>query len=242
MKRFAVVAVLAVLLIAGCISPEDVAKGTEMTQDFFNKYHNAALTVTHLDQNQMEVLLPSLNELCGNYMTLDKYNKVSIADSAANAELVIWIDASNEPVCAIRTEPELTIVQPSPRYEKSPYESGMPDLIVSKVDISPDSPSMDDMLSITITIENIGRATAYPVEYIVAAYGDQGKLLRSNTDNQRVSLEPRGTVTYVVVVNAAEIPSDHLLRVGVNPSYAGHFTVEESNYDNNIKDTPITII
>jgi hypothetical protein len=235
--------VLSMIFIAGCVgtSPEEIAKGTNMARDFLN-IHNATLNATHLDRNQMESILPSLNEMCGSRMSLGEYDKVSIADSTKNAEIVIWINASDVPVCAIRTEEGTLVVQSNPRNEKSPYESGMPDLIVSNVDISPKSPSLDDVLSITITIKNVGEATADPVEYIVGSYGANGKILRSNVNDIRVSLEPLGTATYNVAINAAEIPSGQLLRIGVNPSYAGHYAVEESNYENNIKDTAITIV
>jgi hypothetical protein len=247
MKTLLILSLTAMLLIAGCTgtgtNPTDIAKGTQIAQSFLNEYPNANVVAAYFNEASMASLLSDLQQKCGTQIASSDYYKVTINDASKDLDVIIWVDAKSQtPVCAIKTAPNSTVIQPNPVQAHMPStENGLPDLIVSNVVIEPDSPTLDDTLNITLTIENIGTATAYPVEYVVAAYGNQGKLLRSNTDDQRVSLEPKGKVTYTVVINAAEIPSDHLLRVAVNPAYAGHYTVLESNYDNNIFDTNLNV-
>ena len=237
--------ILLVVLIAGCAgtSPTEIAKGTQMAQSFLNEYPNANIVAAYFNETSMQSLLPDLQQKCGTQITSSDYYKVSITDVSKNLDVVVWVDAKSQtPVCAIRTAPNSTVIQPNPGPSKPPIsENGLPDLIVSDMYVQPESPIVGQQIAISLTLKNIGTATAYPVIYILSV---NGSATRSNENEPLLSLSPGGTMTYKItsdVVTKYNIGS-YDIKVEVNPvGVNGPRLVKESNYDNNIAEKAISV-
>ena len=242
MKKILMMGLIATVMIAGCTgtSPENIAKGTQMAQSFLDEYPNANIVAAYFNEASMASLLPDLQQKCGTQMASSDYYKVTITDASKNLDVIVWIDAKAQvPVCAIKTTPNSTVVQPDPSLTNpSSSESGLPDLIVSSVEFQPNMPALGQMVTVSITLKNIGTATAFPVIYILSA---DGVVVGSNNNEPRLSLKPQGSMTYSFTGNQGMTPGNHSIRVGVNPGFGGMMLVEESNYDNNLFDTSLTI-
>ncbi len=247
MKSLLMVSLISIVLVAGCtsnMSPTDIAKGTMFAQSFLAEYPNAKIVAVYVNQNTMSSILPQLQADCGSQMTSKDYWKITITDQSTNLNAVVWVDAQKQqPVCAIRTAMNTTIIQPNPAPSKPPTtENGLPDLIISNFDIEPKFPIVGQQINVSITIKNVGTATAYPVVYILYV---NGSATRSNENEPPLSLSPGKIMTYKItsynVVTKYNIGT-YVIKTEVNPAGVnGQRLVKESNYDNNVAEETITV-
>lgn len=242
MKLFGVITLLtiSIVIISGCVgqSPEQVAQrlavGTQTAKSFLNEYPNAEIVAAYISEENVEDVISGIREKCGEQIELKDYWKVSITDPSTNLNLVIWINAkTQQTVCAIKTGTEYIVSQPKPEQpEVEPTPTALPDLMISSSDVtfSPESPGDGEIVTISVTIHNIGTATAPLVLY--NAY--DGTELIGYT-NAPASLDPGASVTYKFAWKATV--GKHIFKVTADPPNQ----VDEINEDNNVVETSIIV-
>ncbi|MBI2075806.1 MAG: hypothetical protein HYT72_00970 [Candidatus Aenigmarchaeota archaeon] len=108
MKTRLPLALIAVILIAGCVqSPDFLAKSNPLVKDFLEKYPNAEVKIVFFSKLQAQNIIESLKETCGNpYMEAKDFYIISIADKESNLVVSAVLDWNNKTVeCAVKMSP-----------------------------------------------------------------------------------------------------------------------------------------